>query len=130
MLYFGRLAPEKGLETLIRAAARSRRPVRLAGTGPIEEPLRDLAMTLDAPVTFLGFLAGAALWAEVEEARAVVLPSEWYENGPMSVIEAFVRGRPLIGARIGGIPELIVEDQTGWSFESAISTILPTSSIA
>lgn len=118
VLYFGRLAPEKGLETLIRAAARSRRPVRLAGTGPIEEPLRDLAMTLDAPVTFLGFLAGAALWAEVEEARAVVLPSEWYENGPMSVIEAFVRGRPLIGARIGGIPELIVEDQTGWSFES------------
>jgi glycosyltransferase involved in cell wall biosynthesis len=119
VLYFGRLAPEKGLRTLVRAAAKSRVIVRMAGRGPEEAELRRLAAELDAPVTFLGHLSGQALWDEVGAARAVVLPSEWYENGPMSVIEAFARGRPLIGARIGGIPELIVEGQTGWTFEAA-----------
>jgi glycosyltransferase involved in cell wall biosynthesis len=80
-----------------------------------------LADDLAAPVTFLGFLSGEALWAEVDGARAIVLPSEWYENGPMSVIEAFARGKPLLGARIGGIPELIIEGETGWSFVSGDS---------
>jgi glycosyltransferase involved in cell wall biosynthesis len=69
-------------------------------------------------VEFLGFRSGQALWDVVDGAKAIVLPSEWYENGPMSVIEAFGRGKPLIGARIGGIPEMIVPGETGWAFES------------
>ena len=117
ILYFGRLSPEKGLATLVLAAASSRIPVCVAGTGPQEAELKRLADDLNAPVTFLGFLSGERLWAAVDAARAIVLPSEWYENGPMSVIEAYSRGTPLIGARIGGIPELIVEGETGWSFE-------------
>jgi len=119
ILYFGRLAKEKGLTTLVRAAAQARVPVRIAGTGPEEGILRLLVDELDAPVTFLGFLNGEALWSAVDAARAIVLPSEWYENGPMSVIEAFGRGKPLIGSRIGGIPELITEGETGWSFVPA-----------
>ncbi|WP_186424455.1 glycosyltransferase [Pannonibacter sp. I15F10I1] len=117
-LYFGRLAPEKGLKTLIAAAALSGARVRIAGTGPEESVLRELARKTMADVTFLGFLSGEALHQEIDASRAIVLPSEWYENGPMSVIEAFARGKPLIGARIGGIPELIVEGETGWSFRS------------
>lgn len=118
VLYFGRLAAEKGLFTLVRAAAAAGVRVRIAGTGPEEAALRALVDEIGAPVEFLGFLRGEALWDAVAQARAIVLPSEWYENGPMSVIEAFTRGRPLIGARIGGIPELIREGETGWTFAS------------
>ncbi len=112
------MTPEKGIATLIKAAAVSSIPVRIAGTGPQEAELRALAKSLGAPAVFAGFLKGDALWAEVDAARAVVLPSEWYENSPMSVVEAFQRGKPLVGARIGGIPELIEEGRTGWSFRA------------
>ena len=118
LLYFGRLAQEKGLATLIRAAALSGTRVTIAGTGPEEASLKALAAELGAPITFAGFRTGDALWSLVDGARAVVLPSEWYENGPMSIIEAFARGKPLVGADIGGIPELIDEGRTGWSFRS------------
>lgn len=125
-LYFGRLAPEKGLETLIKAAAAAKVPVKIAGTGPELEALTALAERLAAPVDFVGFQSGDALWTLVDGAKAIVLPSEWYENGPMSVIEAFGRGKPLIGARIGGIPELIEENETGWSFTSGDASELAT----
>lgn len=115
-IYFGRLAPEKGLGTLITSAALAKVRVMIVGSGPEEVALKSHAAALDAPVEFLGHQSGDALWGLVDGARAVVLPSEWYENGPMSVIEAFSRGKPLIGSRIGGIPELIVEGETGWSF--------------
>lgn len=118
ILYFGRLSPEKGLLTLIQAAARAKVPVRIAGSGPQEAELRRLAQQLSAPVGFLGYLSGDALWSQVRGARAVVLPSEWYENGPMSVLEAFAHGKPLIGADIGGISELIPDGATGWLFPS------------
>ena len=116
VLFFGRLAPEKGVATLIAAAAKSRVPVVIVGGGPEESKLRALAQSLAAPVTFRGFLSGDALWREVEQCRAVVLPSEWYENAPVSVLEAFARYRPVAGADIGGIPELITAGVTGWHF--------------
>lgn len=113
-LYFGRLAEEKGLVTLIHAAARAGTPLRVVGTGPQEAALKALATELQAPVSFLGYRSGAALHDEVRRARAVVLPSEWYENAPMSVLESHALGKPVIGADIGGIPELIQDGQTGW----------------
>jgi glycosyltransferase involved in cell wall biosynthesis len=58
------------------------------------------------------------LHALIRQSRAVVLPSEWYENAPMSVLESFALGTPVIGARIGGIPEMVLDDETGWTFES------------
>lgn len=118
LLYFGRLAREKGIATVIRAAAATGTAVKIAGTGPQEQELRELATRLDAPVEFLGFLSGDALWSAVDACRATVLASEWYENGPMSAIEAFGRGKPLVGAAIGGIPELIEEGVNGWCFVS------------
>jgi len=117
-LFFGRLGPEKGLATLIRATAQAAIELRIAGTGPEEESLRRLAQQTGAKVTFLGHLNGETLHEEVRSARAVVLPSEWYENAPMSVLEAYALGTPVIGAAIGGIPELIRERETGWTFPS------------
>jgi glycosyltransferase involved in cell wall biosynthesis len=117
-LYFGRLVAEKGVATLMRAAAAAGVPLKLVGTGPQEAELRALAAQLDSDVSFLGYRAGDALHDLVRGARAVVLPSEWYENAPMTVLESFALGKPVIGAAIGGIPELVTDDVTGWTFAS------------
>ena len=117
-LYFGRLAREKGLHTLVRATAAVRGKLAIAGIGPELEPLQRLAAETGADVEFLGYLTGTALHDAVRSARSVVLPSEWYENAPMSVLEAYALGKPVIGARIGGIPELIQDDVTGFQFKS------------
>lgn len=124
LLYFGRLAPEKGVATLLRAAAKAGVALKLAGTGPEDEALRRLASALGADAQFLGFQSGAALHALIRGARAVVLPSEWYENAPMSVLESFALGTPVVGAQIGGIPEMIDPGLSGWTFASGEVTEL------
>ena len=115
-VYFGRLIREKGVATLVRAAAEAGVGVDLIGTGPAEAELRALAA--DKDVRFLGYLSGAKLNKAVAAARAVVVPSEWYENAPLAVLEGAALGKPLLVARIGGLPELVDEDESGWSFES------------
>ena len=117
-LYLGRLSPEKGILTLVKAAAMAEVPVWIAGTGPQESSLRELAQKTGANVTFLGYLTGKALHRAVHSARAAVLPSECYENSPLSVMESYALGKPVIGSAIGGIPELIREGKTGTTFES------------
>jgi glycosyltransferase involved in cell wall biosynthesis len=117
-LYFGRVIAHKGVATLIRAAAQAGVSLKIAGTGPELESSRELAARLQADVTFLGHLGGPALHDVVRSARAVVLPSEWYENAPVSVLEAYALGKPVIGARVGGIPELVRENETGVTFDS------------
>lgn len=116
-VYFGRLSAEKGVLTLIQAAKAAGVGLLIVGTGPLEAEARALAAGAD--VHFTGYLAGEALHEAVRGCRAVVLPSEWYENAPMSVLEAFALGKPVLGARIGGIPELIEEGQNGGTFDSA-----------
>lgn len=132
-LYFGRLAPEKGVATLIKAAKTARVPLKIVGTGPEQEALQALAS--DSPdIEFLGFKSGPELWDLVRGCRAVVLPSEWYENAPMSILEAQALGKPVIGADIGGIPEMISNGETGYVFESgsdqSLTAILTTASNA
>ncbi|WP_162233488.1 MULTISPECIES: glycosyltransferase [unclassified Sphingomonas] len=122
--YFGRLAPEKGLSTLVRAAAAASVPVEIIGSGPSLPEISALIASLNAPVVLRGRLDGDALWDAVGRARAIVLPSEWYENGPMSVLEAFYLERPVLGADIGGIPEMIADADGGWLFESGNVTAL------
>lgn len=116
-LFFGRLALEKGVATLIRATARAGVRLRIAGTGPEGAALKALAAEVGGDIGFLGFVSGEPLWKLVREARAIVLPSEYYENAPMSVLESYASGKPVIGARIGGIPEMVHEG-TGSLFES------------
>jgi len=127
-LYFGRLASEKGVATLLRAAKAVGVPLKLVGTGPEEATLRTLQQSISSDAEFLGYRSGADLHELIRRARAVVLPSEWYENAPMSVLESYALGKPVIGAHIGGIPEMIVEGETGWLFEAlnidALSTVL------
>jgi glycosyltransferase involved in cell wall biosynthesis len=117
-LYFGRLILDKGLATLLRAAHAAKLPLKLAGIGPDDAALKALAAELGAEVEFLGYRSGADLHRLVRGARCVVLASELFENAPMMVLEAMALGKPVVGARIGGIPEVIGHDETGWLFTS------------
>jgi glycosyltransferase involved in cell wall biosynthesis len=117
-VYCGRLDNTKGVATLLRAAAIARQPVTLVGSGPDEPQLRELATRSQADVVFAGHQSGETLAAALRSARAVVVPSEVYENAPLAVLESYAAGRPVIGARIGGIPELVREDETGALFPS------------
>jgi glycosyltransferase involved in cell wall biosynthesis len=90
----------------------------IVGTGPLESELKSLVADLDADVEFSGYLAGHALHDAIRSARAMVLPSQWYENAPISILEAYAMGVPVIGADIGGIPEMILGDETGAVFPS------------
>jgi glycosyltransferase involved in cell wall biosynthesis len=117
-VFFGRLGPEKGLATFVRAVALAGAKGWIVGTGPEEERLRHLAQEVGADVEFLGYRTGEDLFDTIRGARAMVLPSEWYENAPMSVMEAYALERPVIGADIGGIPELIRPNETGVVFLS------------
>lgn len=112
-LYFGRLSPEKGLSTLIRAARKADIAVRIAGHGPQLQELQALSHAIGAQVTFLGHLSGEALHDAVRSARATVLAAVWYENAPISMLESYALGKPVIGTALGGIPELVVEGRTG-----------------
>ncbi len=116
--YIGRLSHEKGVGTLIEAASRLPYRLKVIGGGPLNEELRMKNEELKGNVEFLGFRQ----WDEIKEiagrARFTVIPSEWYENNPLSVIEAECIGTPVLGARIGGIPELIDEGVNGMTFES------------
>lgn len=113
VLYFGRMTPEKGISDLLQAAAQLPHiPFLLAGSGPLEQ-LRQLPN-----VTWLGFQSGEDLKDLIRCARFTVCPSRWYENCPMSVLESISLGTPVLGADIGGIPELIRPGQTGLLFES------------
>lgn len=117
-VYLGRLLFDKGVGTFIRAVAQAGAKGWIVGTGPEEEQLRQLAKELNADVEFLGYKTGEAMADTIRNARAMVLPSELYENAPMSVLEAYALERPVIGADIGGIPELIHVGDTGALFPS------------
>ena len=114
VLYFGRFSKEKGIETLIKVC-KELPDVQFvfAGTGPLEEELNKVPN-----IKNLGFKNGEALEMLIREARFSVYPSEWYENCPFSVMESQMYGTPVLGADIGGIPELIDSNKTGELFES------------
>ena len=112
VLYFGRYSLEKGIATLVQVARELPQiPFVFAGSGPLEHLLEGVPN-----IKNVGFQSGEALETLIREARFTVLPSEWYENCPFSVLESISQGTPVLGASIGGIPELIQPGQTGEVF--------------
>ncbi|MBR3171077.1 MAG: glycosyltransferase [Lachnospiraceae bacterium] len=114
VLYFGRFSEEKGIKTLLKAVRRLPDvQFVFAGTGPLQDE------TLSVPnIMNVGFQTGKALSDLISGARFSVYPSEWYENCPFSVMESQMCGTPVLASRIGGIPELIKENETGELFEA------------
>lgn len=119
-LFFGRLSYEKGVKTLLEAFKDIKQcNLKVVGTGPKEDELKEYAKNNGMHnVEFLGYKRGKELTDLVSNAYFVVVPSEWYENNPMTIIEAYSVGTPVIGAKIGGIPEIVVDGKTGYQFES------------
>jgi len=119
LLYFGRLSREKGLRTLIQAVAQvpgSR--LKIAGEGPQRQELEALAgRRARGRVTFVGYQRAERLLDILRNAEIVILPSEWYENCPYAILEAFAAGKPVIASDIGGIPELIEDGRDGLLFK-------------
>ena len=117
-LYIGRLSYEKGLWTLLEAFKDNPKvQLKIAGTGPLES---DIKTCIDkhnlTNIELLGFLSGQKLYDVIARAKFLVIPSEWYENNPISVIESLALGTPVIGSNIGGIPELVINDSTGFLY--------------
>jgi glycosyltransferase involved in cell wall biosynthesis len=111
-LFVGRAAPEKGIATLCRAAVAANVHVRIAGDGPeLDSLTREFGAS--ANVDFLGRVEPTRAQALMRESLAVVVPSEWYENQSMVILEALGRGTPVIASNIGGNPELVVDGETG-----------------
>jgi glycosyltransferase involved in cell wall biosynthesis len=108
-LYLGRLSPEKGLADLLRAWPESA-TLLVVGSGPLDSELRALA---PGNVEFPGAVPASAVGDLVARARAVVLPSRCYEGQPRSVLEAYAAGVPVVASDRGGLPECVVDGETG-----------------
>jgi len=118
-LYAGRLSNEKGIDVLLKALAGSSYKLKIAGRGPEENALRQLAkdLKLSEQVDFLGQQGREQLAKLLDGAIALTVPSIWYENMPLNILEALGRGCPVVASRIGGIPEIINNQINGWLAE-------------
>lgn len=115
-LYAGRLSKEKGLITLVKAFSMLKDvSLKIVGNGDEVDNLKEIATE---NVEFLGFKRGEELQSVISNASFVIVPSEWYENNPMAIIESYSLGKPVVAANIGGIPEIVSEGETGFLFES------------
>ena len=112
VLYFGRFSQEKGTATLLEACrALPQIPFVFAGTGPLQDQVEQVQN-----VENRGFVTGDALKDLIAGARFSVYPSEWYENGPFSVMESLMYGTPVLVSDLGGAPELVQAGKTGEIF--------------
>lgn len=115
--FIGRLSPEKGIKTLLEVACQLPYTLKIIGGGPLEEEIRQFTQK-KMQIELLGYKQ----WNEIKEivgkARFSVIPSEWYENNPLSVIESQCLGTPVLGSMNGGIPELIKNEVDGMLFEA------------
>jgi len=118
VLYAGRLSVEKGLLTLIAAFEQADIPLRIAGTGPLEAEVHKLIAGRGNAVMMEGFFANEHLAELYRHSAFTVLPSEWYENASMSVLESFAYGKPVLASNMGGNPALVADGVTGRLFPS------------
>ena len=119
-LYFGRLSKEKGINNLIEAFKKCKTgKLYIAGDGPEKENIEKFIKdnNLSKKVKLLGFLNKEQVTEYVRKARFIVVPSIWYENCPYSVMETLAIGKPVIGADIAGIPELVINNENGFVYK-------------
>jgi glycosyltransferase involved in cell wall biosynthesis len=119
-LYMGRLSPEKGCWTLIHAFERLPQFIlKIVGTGPVEKELQDYVLAKGVGnIQFLGFKSGDEKWQLLRNSRCLILPSEWYENFPVTVLEAYMAARPVIASRMGGLPYIVEDGKSGFLFDA------------
>lgn len=119
-LYFGRLSKEKGILNLIQAFEKIEKGILyIAGEGPEKENIQQFIKdkNLENRVKLLGFLNQDQMKDTIRKAKFIVVPSIWYENCPYSVMETLAIGKPVIGAKIAGIPELVEDGKNGFVYK-------------
>ncbi len=116
LLYFGRLSPEKGIETLIKASLLTKQRLKIVGTGSNYQSKYSSDL-----VEFLGFKEGQELSEIIQKAKVIVIPSIWWENMPLNMLEALSLGKVVIASRIGGMPEIIKDKENGFLFRAGDS---------
>ena len=110
-LYMGRLAPEKGVATLLEAWNRLNDvQLLVVGDGPAGD---DLRRKVPSSARFLGTVPHSRIGELLSGARALMVPSLWYEGAPRSILEAFSAGVPVLASRIGALPEVVSESVSG-----------------
>ena len=114
--YVGRISPEKGVETLLEVAKDLPYPLKIMGTGPQYEVFKQKYAPY-SQIEFMGFCDSATVYKTISQSKFIVQPSECYENNPLTVIESLLLNTPVLGANIGGIPELINTPEKGMLFE-------------
>lgn len=117
-LYIGRLSTEKGIETLLTAFKNSPFKLKIAGDGPLRYKVME-ALKESSAITYLGNLNHTEVLDEMRKAQALIFPSVWYEGMPMTIIEAFSSGTPVIASNIGAMTSMIIHQYNGFLFESA-----------
>jgi glycosyltransferase involved in cell wall biosynthesis len=113
-LFVGRLSQEKGIETLLRAWQSVDFPLRIIGDGPLRDKVRGQA---SGTIAALGRKESWQVVEEMTEALFLVMPSEWYEGFPMTLVEAFAQGLPVIASRLGAMAEIVEDGITGLLFK-------------
>ena len=117
-LFIGRLSREKGLITLLNAFENINNfQLKIAGDGPLRN-LVERRVSENTNIEYLGYRNKDEIKGLIDNAYFIVIPSEWYENNPMSIIESYAHSTPVIASNIGGIPEIVIEGKTGFLFES------------
>lgn len=125
VVFVGRLSPEKGVDVLLRAwsSRRLQYPLRIIGDGPMRG-LVEQAVRRSDWIRYSGQLSSDECQEAMGRARVLVLPSVWYEGFPMTVLESYAKGTPVIASRIGSLTELVRENETGWTFPKGDSEAL------
>jgi glycosyltransferase involved in cell wall biosynthesis len=116
-LYIGRLSEEKGLRTLLDVFEKGSRQLIIIGTGPLEEHVKDITK-MNANIEYLGFKSGEEKDVLIAQAKAIIVPSEWYENLPTVIIEAFMNSTPAIVSNLGGAQHMVEEGYNGTKFDA------------
>jgi glycosyltransferase involved in cell wall biosynthesis len=116
-IYIGRLSNEKGILRLINAfKTLGSLNLLIVGDGPLKELIKS-EINQYSNIKFLGFKKDKELETLISTSKFTVVPSECYENNPMAIIESYYQGVPVIGSNIGGIPEVIKDNSTGYLFD-------------
>jgi glycosyltransferase involved in cell wall biosynthesis len=121
LLFIGKLVEQKGVDVLIKALAKVRSVIpdirlKIVGSGPEEQTLKKLAEDIQASelITFTGKLSNAQVMKEIDDALCVIIPSKYVENCSMVGIEAMSRGKVIIASNIGGLPDLVDDNISGF----------------
>jgi glycosyltransferase involved in cell wall biosynthesis len=124
-LYIGRIVREKGLNTLIEAFLKTNHKLKIIGfsNDNSEEDLKALLIGKENQIEFLGKLDFQKISSYLERCLFTVVPSEWYENFPNSVLESFAFKKAVLATNIGSLPE-IVNESNGFCFDYATSDSL------